>query len=103
MFLMRFSLQVLYFFIIDFGSFMNVRTVEDEIIVDPVDAPEVIDDFELGQDEAVDIKDKEVNKQKLNRRIAQYKVESHSLLFILSCIAACLSFLTMPASFCRLN
>lgn len=49
-------------------------TVEDEIIVDPVDSPEIIDDFELGQEEAVDIKDKEVNKQKLRRRVSQYKV-----------------------------
>lgn len=50
-------------------------TVEDDIIVDPVESPEIIDDFELGQDEAVDIKDKEVNKQKLRRRIEQFKIE----------------------------
>lgn len=50
------------------------RTVEDEIIVDQVESPEIVDDFELGQDEAVDIKDKEVNKQKLRRRIDQCKV-----------------------------
>uniref|UniRef100_A0A0C9QLY3 protein-serine/threonine phosphatase n=1 Tax=Wollemia nobilis TaxID=56998 RepID=A0A0C9QLY3_9CONI len=50
-------------------------TVEDEIIVDPVDAPEIIDDFELGQDDVTDIKDKEVNKQKLRRRIEQYKIK----------------------------
>lgn len=42
--------------------------------MDPVDSPEIIDDFELGQEEAVDIKDKEVNKQKLRRRLSQYKV-----------------------------
>lgn len=42
--------------------------------MDPVDSPEIIDDFELGQEEAVDIKDKEVNKQKLRRRVSQYKV-----------------------------
>jgi len=48
--------------------------VEDEIIVDPVDAPEIIDDFELGQDDVTEIKDKQVNKQKLRRRIEQYKV-----------------------------
>ncbi|KAL3814507.1 hypothetical protein ACJIZ3_015775 [Penstemon smallii] len=52
-----------------------IGTVEDDIIVDPVDTPEIVDDFELGQDEAVDIKDKEVNKQKLRRRIQQYKIE----------------------------
>uniref|UniRef100_A0A5B7BDA9 protein-serine/threonine phosphatase n=1 Tax=Davidia involucrata TaxID=16924 RepID=A0A5B7BDA9_DAVIN len=52
-----------------------IGTVEDDIIVDQVDSPEIIDDFELGQDEAVEIKDKEVNKQKLRRRIAQYKIE----------------------------
>jgi ubiquitin-like domain-containing CTD phosphatase 1 len=49
-------------------------TVEDDIIVDQVDSPEIIDDFELGHDEAVEIKDKAVNKQKLRRRIEQYKV-----------------------------
>lgn len=52
-----------------------IGTVEEEIIVDQVDSPEVVDDFELGQDEAVDIKDKEVNKQKLKRRVDQYKIE----------------------------
>lgn len=52
-----------------------IGTVEDEIIVDPVDSPEIIDDFELGQEEAVDIKDKEVNKQKLRRRVSQYKIK----------------------------
>ncbi|XP_065870569.1 ubiquitin-like domain-containing CTD phosphatase [Euphorbia lathyris] len=52
-----------------------IGTVEDDIIVDQVDSPEIVDDFELGQDEAVDIKDKEVNKQKLRRRIDQYKIE----------------------------
>ncbi|KAJ0078254.1 hypothetical protein Patl1_36779 [Pistacia atlantica] len=50
-------------------------TVEDEIIVDPVESPEIIDDFELRQEEAVDIKDKEVNKQKLRRRVNQYKIQ----------------------------
>ncbi|OVA01548.1 Ubiquitin domain [Macleaya cordata] len=52
-----------------------IGTVEDDIIVDQVDAPEIVDDFELGQDEVVDIKDKEVNKQKLRRRINQFKIE----------------------------
>lgn len=52
-----------------------IGTLEDEIIVDQVESPEIVDDFELGQDEAVDIKDKEVNKQKLRRRIDQYKIE----------------------------
>ncbi|KAK1271745.1 Ubiquitin-like domain-containing CTD phosphatase [Acorus gramineus] len=52
-----------------------IGTVEDDIIVDQVDAPEVIDDFELGQDEVTEIKDKEVNKQKLRRRVNQYKIE----------------------------
>ncbi|KAI3884064.1 hypothetical protein MKX03_036028 [Papaver bracteatum] len=52
-----------------------IGTVEDDIIVDQVDAPEIVDDFELGQDEVVDIKDKEVNKQKLQRRINQFKIE----------------------------
>ncbi|XP_062082393.1 ubiquitin-like domain-containing CTD phosphatase [Humulus lupulus] len=52
-----------------------IGTVEDEIIVDQLESPEIVDDFELGQDEAVDIKDKEVNKQKLRRRIDQYKID----------------------------
>ncbi|KAG8368817.1 hypothetical protein BUALT_Bualt15G0086200 [Buddleja alternifolia] len=52
-----------------------IGTVEDDIIVDQAESPEVIDDFELGQDEVVDIKDKEVNKQKLRRRIEQCKIE----------------------------
>lgn len=42
--------------------------------MDQVDSPEIVDDFEIGQDEVVDIKDKEVNKQKLKRRVDQYKV-----------------------------
>jgi len=46
--------------------------------VDQVDSSEIVDDFELGQDEAVDIKDKEINKQKLRRRIDQYKVSNLS-------------------------
>lgn len=49
--------------------------MEDEIILDQVDSPEIIEDFEFGQDEVVDIKDKEVNKQKLRRRIDQFKVK----------------------------
>lgn len=52
-----------------------IGTVEDDIIVDPMETPEIVDDFEIGQDEVVDIKDKEVNKQKLKRRIKQYKIE----------------------------
>jgi len=52
----------------------HYRTVEDDIIVNQMDSPEIVDDFELGQDEAVDIEDDEVNKQKLRRRIDQYEV-----------------------------
>ncbi|XP_059459694.1 ubiquitin-like domain-containing CTD phosphatase [Corylus avellana] len=54
-----------------------IGTVEDDLIVEETDSPEVIDDFELRNDEAVSIhiKDKEVNKQKLRRRIDQYKIE----------------------------
>ncbi|CAL5329753.1 unnamed protein product [Camellia sinensis] len=51
-----------------------IGTVEDEILVDEVDSSEIIDDFELGHDEVVDIKDNEANKQKLRRRIDQYKI-----------------------------
>ncbi|XP_009776066.1 ubiquitin-like domain-containing CTD phosphatase [Nicotiana tabacum] len=52
-----------------------IGTVEDDIIVDQVESPDIIDDFELGQEEAVDIKDKEINKQKLKRRVEQHKIE----------------------------
>ncbi|KAH7685352.1 ubiquitin-like domain-containing CTD phosphatase 1 protein [Dioscorea alata] len=52
-----------------------IGTVEDEIFVDQVDSPEIVDDFELGQDEVVDIKDKHVNKMKLKRRVSQYKIK----------------------------
>ncbi|KAL9246137.1 hypothetical protein vseg_019710 [Gypsophila vaccaria] len=52
-----------------------IGTVEDDIIVETIASPEIVDDFELGQDEAVDIKDKDVNKQKLRRRINQYKIK----------------------------
>ncbi|CAI0439364.1 unnamed protein product [Linum tenue] len=61
-----------------FSSSIKSLTVEDDIIVDPVDDPEIVDDFELGQDEAVEIKDKEVNKMKLKRRTDQYKVKFSS-------------------------
>ncbi|KAL6178972.1 hypothetical protein ACLB2K_050488 [Fragaria x ananassa] len=52
-----------------------IGTMEDDIIVGPVDSPDIVDDFELGQDEAVDIKDNHLNNQKLRRRIDQYKIE----------------------------
>ncbi|KAF9612738.1 hypothetical protein IFM89_003748 [Coptis chinensis] len=55
------------------------RTVENDIIIDQVDAPEIIDDFEIGQVEAVHIKDKEANKQKLRRRISRYKIKLRKL------------------------
>ncbi|PKI74865.1 ubiquitin-like domain-containing CTD phosphatase [Punica granatum] len=55
-----------------------IGTVEDDIIVDQVDSPEIVDDFELGQDEVVDIKDKEVNKRKLRKRIDQYKIKTRN-------------------------
>lgn len=42
--------------------------------MDQAESPEIVDDFELGKEEAVDVKDKDVNKQKLKRRIDQYKV-----------------------------
>ncbi|KAL9256962.1 Ubiquitin-like domain-containing CTD phosphatase-like protein [Drosera capensis] len=54
-----------------------IGTVEDEIIIDQVDSPEVVDDFELGQDGVVEIKDKPANQQKLRRRVQQYKVLDH--------------------------
>ncbi|KAF5201975.1 Ubiquitin-like domain-containing ctd phosphatase [Thalictrum thalictroides] len=57
-----------------------VGTVEDEILIDQVDAPEIIDDFDFEKEELVgsqfvDIKDKWVNKKKLRRRISHYKIK----------------------------
>ncbi|KAG2705405.1 hypothetical protein I3760_05G051600 [Carya illinoinensis] len=54
-----------------------IGTIEDDLLIEEVDSPEVVDDFDLENDEAVNIhvKDKEVNKQKLRRRIDQYKIE----------------------------
>ncbi|CAM6103040.1 unnamed protein product [Calypogeia fissa] len=49
-------------------------TVEDEILVDPVESPEILDDFELGEEDTVDIKDADVNKSKLRRRVDQFKL-----------------------------
>lgn len=69
-------------FIIDIIFNWISSTVEDEILVDPVESPEIIDDFELGQEEAVDIKDKEVNQQKLRRRVNQYKVSCFIFYFV---------------------
>ncbi|KAG5029594.1 hypothetical protein AAZX31_05G156700 [Glycine max] len=52
-----------------------IGTTEEDLLVDPVESPEILDDLELPKDEAVDIKDMEVNKQKLNRRIHQFNIE----------------------------
>ncbi|EPS69935.1 hypothetical protein M569_04827 [Genlisea aurea] len=52
-----------------------IGTVDEDMIVDPVDSPEILDDFEIVEEEELDIKDKEINKQKLRRRVDQYKVE----------------------------
>ncbi|MED6219053.1 hypothetical protein PIB30_032307 [Stylosanthes scabra] len=52
-----------------------IGTTEEDILVDPVEAPEIVDDFELGQEDVVDVKDMEVNKQKLRRRISHFKIE----------------------------
>ncbi|KAK7247292.1 hypothetical protein RIF29_42173 [Crotalaria pallida] len=51
-----------------------IGTTEEDIIVDPVESPEIVDDFEIGEEEALDIKDMEVNKRKLAKRINQFKV-----------------------------
>lgn len=56
-------------------KFTMIGTTEEDLIVDPVDTPEILDDFELPQEEAIDIKDMQVNKLKLSRRINNFKVE----------------------------
>lgn len=48
-----------------------------------MDTPEILDDFELPQEEAIDIKDMQVNKLKLSRRINNFKVTT-SINFIIS-------------------
>ncbi|KAG5406651.1 hypothetical protein IGI04_012770 [Brassica rapa subsp. trilocularis] len=40
-----------------------------------VTSQDIVDDFELGKDEVVDVKDKELNKQKLRRRVDQCKIK----------------------------
>lgn len=50
-----------------------------------MDTPEILDDFELPQEEAIDIKDMQVNKLKLSRRINNFKV-STSIQFHYLCI-----------------
>ncbi|KAL6138551.1 hypothetical protein ACLB2K_063832 [Fragaria x ananassa] len=45
-----------------------IGAMEDDIIVHPVDSPDIVDGFELGQDEPVDIKDNHLNNQKLRWR-----------------------------------
>lgn len=52
-----------------------IGTTEEDIFVDQVDSPETVDDFELGQEEVTDIKDKDVNKKKLRWRINHYKTK----------------------------
>ncbi|PNT73289.1 hypothetical protein BRADI_2g56587v3 [Brachypodium distachyon] len=56
-------------------KFSMIGTVEEEILVDRPDDPEVLDDHELLQDEVTAIKDKDVYRQKLIRRAKQYKVK----------------------------
>lgn len=48
--------------------------------MDPVDSPEILDDFELPQQEAVDIKDMQVNQLKLTRRINHFKVVATAII-----------------------
>ncbi|KAL5222454.1 hypothetical protein ABZP36_027167 [Zizania latifolia] len=52
-----------------------IGTVEDEIFVDQEDDPEILNDYEIDQNEVTAIKDKEVYKQKLKRRASQYKIK----------------------------
>ncbi|KAL5052815.1 hypothetical protein RYX36_033497 [Vicia faba] len=56
-------------------EFTMIGTTEEDLIVDLVDSPEILDDFELAEEEAIDTKDMQVNKQKLTRPIKQFKVK----------------------------
>lgn len=49
--------------------------MEEEILVlDSSEAPEVLDDFEIGTEATLEVKDRPENQHKLQRRAAQYKV-----------------------------
>jgi ubiquitin-like domain-containing CTD phosphatase 1 len=78
------ELFIYLFMIVNYNS-----TTEEDLIVDPVESPEILDDFELPQEEAVDIKDMQVNKLKLSRRINHFKVLIHYylnfIIFFLLC------------------
>ena len=50
----------------------------NEVVVAAEQAPEVVDDFDVGVDEKIDVRDKEENVEKLRRRIEKYKVERWS-------------------------
>uniref|UniRef100_A0A0D9V8G8 protein-serine/threonine phosphatase n=1 Tax=Leersia perrieri TaxID=77586 RepID=A0A0D9V8G8_9ORYZ len=52
-----------------------VGTPESELFVDQEDDPEILNDYEIGQDEVSAIKDKDVYKQKLKRRASQYEIK----------------------------
>lgn len=51
--------------------------------MDQEDDPEILNDYEIGQNEVTAIKDKDVYKQKLKRRASQYKV--YSRVIFVSC------------------
>jgi hypothetical protein len=72
-------LTVLYVFVV----FVHFSTVEEELLVDQPDDPEVVDDHELFKSEFTAIKDNEVYKKKLIRRASQYKV--YFLVIFISC------------------
>eukprot|EP00850_Spirogloea_muscicola_P021898 SM000267S09849 [mRNA] locus=s267:10401:12778:+ [translate_table: standard] len=55
---------------------MMMGTVEDEILVDAVDTPEVMDDLALGEEAALAICHQEESQAKLRRRIAQYQIKT---------------------------
>ncbi|KAK7399689.1 hypothetical protein VNO78_10878 [Psophocarpus tetragonolobus] len=56
-------------------KFTMIGTTEEDLLVDPVHSPEILDDFDLPNDHAVDIKDMHVNNDKLCRRILQFKIQ----------------------------
>ncbi|GJP36532.1 hypothetical protein CLOM_g8472 [Closterium sp. NIES-68] len=54
---------------------MMMGTVESEIVLDPLEAPEVVDDLELADEEAVEIKDRPENIAKLRRRSKHFQLK----------------------------
>eukprot|EP00271_Cylindrocystis_brebissonii_P009073 TRINITY_DN23691_c0_g1_i1.p1 TRINITY_DN23691_c0_g1~~TRINITY_DN23691_c0_g1_i1.p1 ORF type:complete len:376 (-),score=58.97 TRINITY_DN23691_c0_g1_i1:381-1508(-) len=57
------------------AKIMMMGTVENEILVDSTESPDVVDDFVVPEQEFVAIQDREENQNKVRRRAAAYKMK----------------------------